>query len=487
MTRLEQVRQRLADIDADCIRLADIEDITPDDDASLTAQLAERATLAEELGRLEVRAAQIDAIRNAPVGGLGDGSTINRDVHVKARTADDIYDLNRSVFMGEDREVNSELNGRAMKSVESIRGLDDANREALMQKLEKEKYARKVAIDSDFKFRGLAEHILRTGGDTYREGFNKYLSGERDSWTNEERAAMSLTNANGGYTLPYLLDPSIILLNAGVVNPFRQIATIKQGNQNVWHGVSSAGVTAEWLAETSEAADKSPTVALITLTAYKASAWIQATQEFYEDGNIDSEIGFLVADAKATLESAAFATGNGTTAPQGIVTALGLVTASRISGSSNTAGVVSTATLSLTDIYAMDNDLGPRYRPNASWVGNKTILNSIRRLAEGTSANNSTFWQDLGGGLPSQLIGYPVYQSSDMDSTVVSGSTDDVLVLGDFRNYFIYDRLGVQIAFEPMVKGAAFRPTGHVGWWAHWRVGAGASTEQTAAFRLLRM
>jgi HK97 family phage major capsid protein len=373
-----------------------------------------------------------------------------------------------------------------MKSVETIRGLDDDNREAFIQKLEQEKYARKVRVDDEFRFRGFAEHVLRTASPTYRTAFKKYVRGERDGWTDAERTTMSLTSANGGYTLPYLLDPSIILLNAGVVNPFRQIATLKQGNQNVWHGVSSAGVTAEWLAETSEAADKSPTVATIAITAYKASAWIQATTEFYEDGNIDAEIGMLVADAKATLESAAFATGNGTTAPQGIVTALGLVTASRLSGVSLTSSIQSTGVLNLSDVYAMDNDLGPRYRPGASWVANKTTLNAIRRLAE-QGTNGSTFWQDLGGGLPAHLIGYPVYQSSDMDSSIVSGSTDDILVLGDFRNYFIYDRIGVQIAFEPMVKGASFRPTGHVGWWAHWRVGAGASTEQTAAFRLLRL
>ena len=486
MTRIEQLRQRLAELDAECIRLADIPDISPEDDAKLTEHVAERQTVAAELAPLQVRATQLEAIRNATVGGTGDGPALNRDVHVKARTADDIFALDRSAFWGKEvDEVDSDLNGRAMKAVETARGLDDDNKEALIRRLEAE--TGNVKIDEDFRFRGLAEHILRTGSPEYRTAFRKYLRGDSGSWTNAERASMSLTAANGGSTLPYLLDPSIILLNAGNVNPFRQIATIKSGNQNVWHGVSSAGVTAEWLAEASEAADGSPTVALITITAYKGSAWIQATTEFYEDGNIDAEIGMLVADAKSNLEATAFATGNGTTQPQGIVTALGLVTASRLSGTSLTGGIASNATLAIADIYAMDNDLSPRYRPNASWVGNKTILNSIRRLGEGSAANNSTFWQDLGGGLPSQLIGYNVYQSSAMDSSVVSGSTDDVLVLGDFRNYFIYDRIGVQIAFEPMVKGAAFRPTGHVGWWAHWRTGAGASTEQSAAFRMLRL
>jgi len=484
LTRIQQIRQRLAELDAECIRLADIEDITPEDDAKLTEHVSERTALVTELGPLEVREQQIEAIRNAPVGGVGDGSTINRDVHV-VRKVDDIYDLDRSAFWGKDvDEVDSDLNGRAMKAVETTRGLDDANKELLTRRLEAE--TGNVKVDEDFRFRGLAEHIVRTGSPTYRTAFRKYLRGDSGSWTDAERASMSLTAANGGNTLPYLLDPSIILLNSGVINPFRQISTIKSGNQNVWHGVSSAGVTAEWLAEATEVADASPTVALITITAAKGSAWIQATTEFYEDGNIDSEIGMLVADAKNTLEATAFATGSGSGQPQGIVTACGLVTASRLSGVSLTGGIASTGVLNISDIYALDNDLPPRYRPGASWVANKSIYNQIRRLGD-TANNQSTFWVDLGGGLPAQLIGYPAYQSSAMDSSIVSGSSDDVLVLGDFRNYFIYDRLGIQIAFEPMVKGAGFRPTGHVGWWAHWRTGAGASTEQTAAFRLLRL
>ena len=149
-----------------------------------------------------------------------------------------------------------------------------------------------------------------------------------------------------------------------------------------------------------------------------------------------------------------------------------IVTASRISGSSLTGGIQSTATLNITDIYALDNDLPARWSPNASWVGHKTILISTRRLGEGTTTNSITFWQNLGGGLPSNLIGYPVYMSSSMDSTVVSGSTDDVLVLGDFSQFVISDRIGMSIAFEPRVKGASFRPTGSVGWFCHWRVGS---------------
>ena len=39
-----------------------------------------------------------------------------------------------------------------------------------------------------------------------------------------------------------------------------------------------------------------------------------------------------------------------------------------------------------------------------------------------------------------------------MDSEVVSGSQDEVIVYGDFRaGYRIYDRLGLSLAVNPMV------------------------------------
>jgi predicted phage gp36 major capsid-like protein len=41
------------------------------------------------------------------------------------------------------------------------------------------------------------------------------------------------------------------------------------------------------------------------------------------------------------------------------------------------------------------------------------------------------------------------------------------------------------VQFEPLVKGANQRPTGEVGWFAHWRVGGGVLDAN--AFRLLRV
>jgi HK97 family phage major capsid protein len=200
-----------------------------------------------------------------------------------------------------------------------------------------------------------------------------------------------------------------------------------------------------------------------------------------EDTDISGDIGMLLADARDRLESTAFAVGTGSTQPKGIVTALQAVTASRVAGSSGAAGA---ADFVLADVYALANALPPRYRPNSSWMAEQSILNRTRRFGEGSTAN-AAFWADLGVAIPPLLLGRPVYQSSEMDSTIVSGSNDDILILGDFRQYYIVDRIGMQLMYEPLVKGANRRPTGEVGWVAFWRVGG--DTVNADAFRMLRV
>ncbi len=51
--------------------------------------------------------------------------------------------------------------------------------------------------------RGIAEHLLTTGSEEYQEAFNAYLEKPQQNAT---RAALSLTQANGGYLLPFVLD-----------------------------------------------------------------------------------------------------------------------------------------------------------------------------------------------------------------------------------------------------------------------------------------
>lgn len=478
--RINDLAGELEALRAEVDELANAEELTDEQSARFDEAMGEFETKKAEHDALVARAERVEAIRAATVTvEPGDGPTFTPVITADRDIFDQrsVTDLTFRASVLDDRGASDEIIGRAKEAIETARAvhLDDDGRHAATLLVERTENPE------------IAAHILKTGSPAYHEAFRAYMRGNfavASEYPEQFRAAMSLTGSAGGFLVPFTLDPTIVLTNVGASNPFRKIADQVSITTDDWNGVTSAGVTAEWLGEGSEAADASPTFTQPTITAHKAAAYLQASIEVTQDSNIASQIATLIADAKDRHEAAAFATGSGSSQPFGIVTALGLTTASRVAGSSGAAGA---ADLVAADIFALDNDLGDRYRDNASFVAHKKTWNAVRRLANVTAGNNpASFWTDFGGGLPAQLIGYPVYQSSAMDSTIVSGSNDDVIVLGDFRQgYKIVDRIGLAIAYNPLVIGSSQRPTGQVGWFAYWRVGGDSINDD--AFRMLRL
>lgn len=461
--RISELRSRLDALRGEVAELADAETLTEEQEARFDVAVAEFETVQSDLAKAEERAAKVEEIRQV--------ATVTEPAAsptVIVRSHKNIFDLSEIRGM-EPKAAKAELRARAIDAIEHA--------PEHLSHDQAEQATRHAERDA-----GIAEHILRTGSPEYHEAFADFVTGvEANPRAAEQRAALSLTAANGGYLVPFTLDPTVILTNNGAVNPFRGISRVVSITTDDWNGVTSAGVTAEWLGEASEAADASPTFTQPTITPAKAAAYVQASFEVVQDApGLAAEIAALIADAKDRLEATAFATGSGTAQPRGIVTALQLVTASRVAGSSGAAGA---ADLAAADIYALDNALPPRHKAAGAWVGERSTLNKIRQL--GTSIDHA-FWVDFGGGMPSSLIGYPVYESSAMDSTIVSGSNDDCLILGDFASgYVIVDRVGMSIAYNPLVLGSNRRPSGEQAWFATWRVGGDAVNPN--AFRMLRL
>lgn len=323
---------------------------------------------------------------------------------------------------------------------------------------------------------GIARHILLTGSPDYHTEFEEFFRSRGMILGEAMRAAMTLTDANGGYLVPFTLDPTIILTNAGIVGNIRTVATTKTIVTDNWNGVTSAGVSAEWTGEATAWADASPTFAQPTITPKKADAWIQGSYEVLADAGFASELGMLLADAKVRHEEAAFATANtGATKPRGVIAAVAAVTASIVTSATTNAFVIA-------DIYAVANGLRARDAAAASWLANKKIFNLARQF---DTTGSAAYWANLGMATPNQLLGQPNYECSTMASAVTTGG--NILLAGDMSKYYIVDRVGMSVLYEPMVKTTASggRPTGEAGWAAFWRVGA--DVVDVDAFRLLQL
>lgn len=293
----------------------------------------------------------------------------------------------------------------------------------------------------------IARHILETGSQEYLENFRAYLN---DPQGEARRAALSLTNANGGYLLPFVLDPTIILTNSGSANPWRRISNVKQTTSNTWNGVNSAGVNAAWLGEATIVTDGSPTVGNIVVTPSKAAAWVYGSYEVLEDTDFGQQLPMLLADAKDRLEEGAFAVANNSYPGTGVVT-----------GATTVVTTATTTVIALGDVYGTQAALPARFRnaPGAAWVANVAIINKIRQL---DTAGGASFWTNLGKGQPETLLGAPIYESTSMTSSVASGSLE--AIFGDFGQFIIVDRVGVSMIYDPLVQGTGgILPTGQAG------------------------
>jgi HK97 family phage major capsid protein len=468
-TRADQIRTRQAAIKADLDALEQVEEPTDEHHVRTDALLQEFDELTEEIGPLVEREQKIAAVRAA----MADQANREPAVPAQGTGPDVIVRTRRDPFEDLDQVRSgivpaSDVRARALTAIEQYAARTDTWG---LAQAEAEEATRKVeALGKPFGT-AVARQMLQTGAPEYLAAFEQYLSDPRSF---ASRAAMSLTAANGGYLVPFTLDPTIILTNNGSANPYRQAATVRSTATNDWNGVTSAGITAEWTTEGTEAADASPTVGQLKITPQKADAYLFGSFEVLEDSDFSQQLPLLLGDAKDRLEEAAFAVGTGTGQPKGV-----MVGGTALAAASGTAATGPTA----ASIYSMLGALPARWRgprSNLRFVGTLKVLNTLRNVAAFSGATTSIV--NDAGPVPT-LLGIPFLESTSVVSTYANGNA--VIALGDMSQYYIVDRVGMSVIYDPVVLGANRRPSGQGAWYAFWRVGADVST--AGAFRVLTL
>ena len=337
----------------------------------------------------------------------------------------------------------------------------------------------------------IARHMLLTGSDEYCEAFRAYLEDPTGEGRRTAERALTVATGSAGFMLPYILDPTIVLTSNGSTNPYRQLASVQQTTSNAWQGVNSAGITASLLAEAAAAADASPTIGQIQIFPQKFAAWVFGSFEMVGDTSFADQLPGLLADAKDIVEETQFAIGTGGTgnsaAPRGVLTALG--TGQKVAAAEGTGGVFTStaAGVAASNVYNLQAALGPRFRKSRSvgWVANIVNMNKLRNLDQ---YGGSAFWANFGDDTPEQLLGKPIHESPSLTGTTATGTGTGsaVLVYGDWSKFYVVDRVGTSMIYEPMITGTganANLPTGQAGWFYYWRAGSDVATAN--AFRWL--
>jgi len=364
------------------------------------------------------------------------------------------------------------LRGRVATGLERDAVTPDAVKDQAMKTL--------ARVSGDKK--AVAARYLATGSVTYRNAFAKLMSGQANQWTDNERQmvarAQTLTDAAGGFAVPFTLDPTIIGIDGLSFNPIRNIARVVQTTTDTWNGVTGTAVSFSWDAEEAQVSDDAITLAQPSIPVYKLAGFVPFSIEVGADwADIDSDLRMAMMEGRDNAEATAHAKGTGSAQPTGIEVEL--------DGTASEISPATAETFSSPDVFEIMRLLPPRHRQaGPTWAMNIGTANAIRQFA---TTEGGLFWNSLAPSAPETLLGYPWVEVSAMDDSPdidATASEDNfILFLGNWSRYVIVDRIGMNVELVPHLFGANNRPTGQRGLYAYMR--SGAESVDDNAFRVL--
>jgi HK97 family phage major capsid protein len=437
------------------------------DESPIDALVKERATVEGQIASYERLAKLAEKPENRIEGSQPDApqymKRVETDVDVRTAGRTEVRDAALKVLENEHRNGQIPLSDASAEHIEKM-------------------FTRRSIVDGEVIFDGdaIARRMLITETPAYRSAFQKAMKGSFPAWTPEESQAMqraaeqSLTSASGGYAVPVIIDPTIILTSGGNAAPVVQIARVENITNNAWKGISTAGVAWQNLAENTAATAVQATLAQPSITAHKIAAFVPFSLEIEGDWpNFASDMANLIATGYNDYLAEKTITGTGTIEMWGIFTAIDQTAGSEVTPTTDGA-------LGPEDVLKVWNGLGDRYRDNASWLSSVSVMSRFRNAG----TNNSFFTVDLTAGGIVQLNGRPYYTSAY--AAAFSGTTgpSNLAIVGDFRNYVIAQRVGMQLEVIPHVVDSNGVPKGQRGYFAWARVGADSVNDD--AFRLLQ-
>ncbi|WP_395153136.1 phage major capsid protein [Ilumatobacter sp.] len=325
----------------------------------------------------------------------------------------------------------------------------------------------------------VARTLVAQAKPAYESAFIKGISNRSDEWTQEERSAMAEaraqsigTTTEGGFGVPIIIDPTIMITSGQSRNPLINAVRVEAITTSEWKGITSPQAAWSMDAESAEVSDDTIAIAQPSILTEKPEAFIPYTIEVGMDyPGFATEMGRVLSQGYTYLVAQQLAVGTGTS-PQTTGLFVGATTAVNV-GADNT--------LAPGDIDAIYAATPEDFRANGTWVMNVDVENEIRAFGSGSATSRFTVNQTEGG--ITLLNGKPVVLT---DHAPAWSATDaqNILVFGDMDNFIMAQRLGMTMDVISHLMGANRRPTGQRGLYGYARFGAGVPVVN--AFRRLK-
>jgi HK97 family phage major capsid protein len=477
-----ELQARIGEIDAEFRTMHDTagdEPFTAEQDAQWTGLEEQRAAAEKELADLNKRLARVASLATQPEHReSGDGVT----------GAPKSPEFMRKVEPFDGADVRSlaprQARDKALKALdvpELTEHLEDRQKAHLNQVLRK--WSRNCNGSE------IARRLLLTENEHYRSAFVKMVTETHPVLEPEEARAlrafneyraMSIgTDSAGGFGVPVLIDPTIILTAQGSPNDILALSRVEVITNDEWKGVTSAGATWSFDAEAAEVSDDSPTIAQPNVPVHKAQGFIPYSIEVGMDyPNFAGEMSMLLDEGFRELVAEKLTTGSGTNEPTGIVTALDANTNVEVTPTTDGA-------FGAVDLYKLWDALPIKYRnrgDRVAWMSSTDVQNEVRNF--GTTLG-SNFTVDLTDESIPRLFGRRYYLNDFMADFTGTTGASNLLIVGDWQNYLVAQRAGMSVELVPhLLHTSNNRPSGQRGWYAWARLGGDSIND--LGFRILQ-
>ena len=289
---------------------------------------------------------------------------------------------------------------------------------------------RQAKRDSDLAFRGW--FLGPDASDSHREAAQRSGLNLKGSLYiprgRAENRAQSTSGSAGGYTIPQgflaALERKMLQFNT-----LRSIATViatTTGNSLPMPTVNDTTNTGALVSENTATAATDVTLAQITFGAYTYKTVVTSSNELLQDTGLDlpTIIGELMGERIGRSEAAAFATGTGSSQPEGVTV-----------GSSAGVTTASSTAITINEILGLINSVDAAYQPTSSFMLHQTVWTYLLKLQDGQGRNLIPI--NYGDGIAPKIWGYPVYINNNMSAAITTGLI--TALFGDFSKFYIRD------------------------------------------------
>lgn len=300
-----------------------------------------------------------------------------------------------------------------------------------LETLEAKMTARLDAIEAKAS-RLTADNDNEPSAEVETKALNQWLrNGQVDA---ELKTLVVGTPASGGYTVAPEYSANIVK-KLVQLSPMRSIASVMSiGTSKVFIPTLATDAAGGWVTETGARPSSEPTFGQVEIDVHEHAVVIPVSRQLLEDSFIDlsSFLADRIAIKFAQAEATAFVTGDGNGKPSGLLDSENVFTS--VTAALDESDLIE----KLIELYY---SLPSAYAMNGTWAMNRQIMGKIRAAADSTT--KGTLWSDsLANGQPARFLGANVVDFPDMANF---GASAVPVVFGDFSNYQVVDRIGLDI------------------------------------------